>query len=141
MAAWLVLFFMFFIDFRSVASAVDFDDCARAARNLKNAAEEAESAQRDYESAKSNHESACSSYGYDKDNASACGRYGYHRSPLDSTRSRLESKVNEVSNYASTVSTRCEFMSPTRINLMNKLAQELQNTKRALQDCQQASPK
>ena len=141
MIAWLALFFLLFMDFCSVASAFDFDDCARAARNLKNAAEEAESAQRDYESAKSSYESACSSYGYDKDNPSACGRYGYHRSPLDSARSRLESKVNEVSDYASTTNTRCEFMSQSRVSMMRKLAQELQSTKQALQDCQQASPK
>lgn len=122
----------------SVASAFDFDDCASAARNLRNSAEEAESAQQEYESAKSNYESACSSYGYDKDNASACGRYGYHRSALDMAKSELDSKANEVSDYASRVSRRCE--SPS-LPLVRQLAKELQSTKQALQNCQQDSSK
>lgn len=122
----------------SVAIALDFGDCASAARNLRNAADEAESAEQQYEYAKSNYESACSSYGYDKDNASACGRYGYHRSSLDMAKSDLDSKASEVSDYATSVGRRCD--SPTS-PLVRHLAQELQGTKQALKNCQQTSTK
>lgn len=121
-----------------IASAFDFDDCARVARNLKNAAEEAASAEQEYESAKSNYESACSSYGYDRDNSSACGRYGYHRSALDMAKSELDSKASEVSDYASSVGRRCESPSSP---LVRHLDQELQGTKQALKNCQQGSSK
>lgn len=82
--------FLYSSGYCSVASAFDFDDCASAARNLRNAAEEAGSAQQEYESAKSNYENACSSYGYDRGNSSACGPYGYHRSALDMAKSELD---------------------------------------------------
>ena len=59
-----ILTFTCALSINSVAGAFDFDDCARVARYLKNAAEEAESAQQQYENAKSEYESACSSYGY-----------------------------------------------------------------------------
>ncbi len=95
----------------SVAGAFDFDDCARVARYLKNAAEEAESAQQQYENAKSEYESACSSYGYDRNNSSACGQFGYHRNDLDMARNELNSKANEVSDYASRVRRQCESRS------------------------------
>jgi len=130
-----------FTALNATANAMDFDDCARAARHLKNAAEEAQSAQNEYETEKSNYESACSSYGYDKGNALACGPYGYHRSALDNAVSQLESKTSEVSDYASKVTSRCESASPSKINLTRFLAQELQTTKQALQDCQQALTK
>jgi hypothetical protein len=130
--------FLYSSGYSSVASAFDFDDCARVARNLKNAAEEAESAQQQYESAKSNYESACSSYGYDRNNSSACGQYGYHRSALDMAKSELDSKANEVSDYASRVSSRCDSASSP---LVRQLAKELQRTKQALINCQQATSK
>lgn len=130
--------FLYLSGYCSVASALDFDDCARVARNLKNAAEEAVSAEQEYDSAKSNYESACSSYEYDKDNASACGRYGYHRSALDMAKRELDSKTSEVSDYASSVGKRCESPSSP---LVKHLAQELQGTKQALKNCQQASSK
>jgi hypothetical protein len=138
MIVLLVFAFLYLSDYSSVASAFDFDDCARVARNLKNAAEEAVSAEQEYESAKSNYESACSSYGYEKDNSSACGQYGYHRSALDLAKNELDSKASEVSNYASSVGRRCESPSSP---LVRRLTQELQSTKQALQNCQQGSSK
>lgn len=130
--------FLYLSGYCSVASALDFDDCARVARNLKNAAEEAASAEQEYESAKSNYESACGSYGYDRDNSSACGRYGYHRSTLDMAKSELNSKASEIADYASRVSSHCD--SPS-LPLVRRLAQELQSTKQALTNCQQGSSK
>ncbi|MCG3769876.1 MAG: hypothetical protein JW384_01007 [Nitrosomonadaceae bacterium] len=104
-----VFVLLFLLIHNSLTSAFDFDDCASAARNLKNAAEEAVYAQQGYEFAKSNYESACSSYGYDRDNSSACGRYGYHRSTLDMAKSELDSKASEVADYASRVNSRCDL--------------------------------
>ena len=133
--------FLFSLAYSSVVGAFDFDDCATNARLLMNASEEAESAQRGYKTAKSVYESACSTYGYDRDNSYACGPYGYHRSSLDSAKRKLDSKAREVSDYVSRVNTGCESMSPTRFNAMSILAQELQNTKQALTNCQQGSSK
>jgi hypothetical protein len=138
MIVQLVFAFLFLSGYTSIASAFDFDDCARVARNLKNAAEEAESAQQEYETAKSNYESACGYFGYDKDNSSACGRYGYHRSPLDMAKSGLDSKASEVADYASRVNSRCDSASSS---LVRRLAQELQSTKQALNNCQQGTSK
>ena len=128
--------FLYLPGYSRVASAFDFDDCASAARSLKNAAEEAESAEQEYESAKSNFESACSSYGYDKENASACGRYGYHRSALDRAKRELDSKASEVSDYGTSVGRRCDSPSSPSVR---HLAQELQAAKQALKNYQQAS--
>ncbi len=130
----------------SIASAMDFDDCARAARNLRNAAEEGESAKQQYESAKSSYESACGPYGYDRGNSSACGPYGYNRSTLESAKSQLDSKTREVSDYASTVSSRCEGPSLVRDTIvrdtiLRRMSQDLQSTKQALQSCQEGRPK
>ena len=138
LSSFIFIALLFLPEFSSVARAFDFDDCARVARNLRNAAEEAQSAEQEYESAKSNYESACSSYGYDRDNSSACGRYGYHRSALDMAKTELDSKTSEVSDYASNVSRRCESQSSP---LLRHLAQELQGTKQALKNCQQGTSK